>query len=250
MRAVLEPTAHAEPTAPEDPVELADLPVHPDRADAAADMGAEPEDDGYAPVVVSRDGVLRPVWADRTAAAREYFDTEWGCPVTDERGLFELVALLVFAGGLTWAGVLAKRDGLRVGLGGFDPDVVARFSDDDVAAALADASMIRNERKIRAVVTNARAVVALRESGGLVDLVWSAADDENDGAPIDLRSVPRADDRSAALATALREAGFVHIGPIAAQALLLAAGVVPVERGQTPARPAPDAEGNGVQECF
>ena len=41
------------------------------------------------------------------------------------------------------------------------------------SACMADAAIVRNRAKIAAAITNARATVALRDDGGLVELVWS-----------------------------------------------------------------------------
>ena len=40
-------------------------------------------------VVVGDDGLARPVWASVDPLLRDYYDTEWGLPVRDERGMFE-----------------------------------------------------------------------------------------------------------------------------------------------------------------
>ena len=37
-------------------------------------------------LVVGDDGLARPVWAATDPLLREYYDTEWGMPVRDERG--------------------------------------------------------------------------------------------------------------------------------------------------------------------
>lgn len=38
-------------------------------------------------LVVGDDGLARPAWAAYDPLLREYYDTEWGMPVRDERGL-------------------------------------------------------------------------------------------------------------------------------------------------------------------
>ena len=207
------------------------IPSSPDPGAGAPPQDARPVPE-VVPTVVGCDGVRRPTWADRSEAARAYFDTEWGTPVRDERGLLELLVLLGFAGGLTWSTVLARREALREAFAGYDADVLAAYDDRDVQALLHDARLVRNEHKIRAAITNARATRALRESGGLPGLLWSCATDESAPARFDLTAVPRSDDRSSRLAARLQAAGFTRIGPVGAQALLLAAGVVEVTRAE------------------
>src|SRR5699024_6755712 len=43
-------------------------------------------------LVIADDGVARPAWAASDPLLREYYDTEWGMPVRDERGVFERVS--------------------------------------------------------------------------------------------------------------------------------------------------------------
>ena len=123
--------------------------------------------------VVGSDGLARPEWASSDPLMQEYYDTEWGMPVRDERGMFERISLEAFQSGLSWATILRKRPAFRAAFDEFDPDVVAGYDDSDVERLMADAGIVRNRRKVEATITNARATVALREHGGLVDLVWS-----------------------------------------------------------------------------
>ena len=105
---------------------------------------------------------------------REYHDREWGRPVLDERGLLEKLCLEGFQSGLSWLTILRKRDAFREAFANFDAEVVARFGPADVELLLADASIVRHRLKIEAAIANARATVALRETGrNLVDVVWA-----------------------------------------------------------------------------
>ena len=116
---------------------------------------------------------LLPPWAERDPVGQSYYLDEYGVAVTDERGLFELVALEVFVVGLSWLTVLRRRDAMRDAFGGFEVDVVAAYDEADLSRLMADSRIIRNERKIRAVIANARAAVELRADGGLPAAVWS-----------------------------------------------------------------------------
>ena len=75
--------------------------------------------------VIGDDGLARPTWAATDPLMREYYDTEWGMPVRDERGLFERLSLEAFQSGLSWATILRKRPAFRVAFDDFDPDRVA-----------------------------------------------------------------------------------------------------------------------------
>lgn len=176
-------------------------------------------------VVVGEDGLARPPWAARDPLLRAYYDTEWGMPVRDERGVFERLSLEAFQSGLSWATILRKRPAFRAAFRDFDPDAVAAFGADDVARLLADAGIVRNRRKIEATIANARATVALRGEGGLAPLVWSFRP-QRTPAPRTLADVPAVTDESRALARELRRRGFAFVGPTTMHALMEAIGIV------------------------
>ncbi|GAA1074210.1 DNA-3-methyladenine glycosylase I [Tsukamurella spumae] len=175
-------------------------------------------------VVIGDDGLARPAWA-ADGLLREYYDTEWGMPVRDERGLFERIALEGFQAGLSWATVLRKRPAFRAGFADFDPDAVAAFDETDVERLMADAGIIRNRQKIEATIGNARATVALREDGGLVPLVWSFRP-ERTPAPRTIAEVAATSPESVALSKELRRRGFRFVGPTTMYALMQAVGIV------------------------
>ncbi len=70
-------------------------------------------------------------------------------PVRGERALYERIMLEAFQSGLSWLTILAKRPAFRAAFADFDPDIVARYTDDDIERLMIDASIVRN-RLIRA----------------------------------------------------------------------------------------------------
>jgi len=175
--------------------------------------------------VVGEDGLARPAWAAVDPLLREYYDTEWGMPVRDERGLFERISLEAFQSGLSWATILRKRPAFRAAFDDFSPDAVAGYGDRDVERLSADAGIVRNRRKIEATITNARATLGLRSSGGLVELVWSFQPGTTP-APTSYDEVPTRSPESTALSKALRSHGFTFVGPTTMYALMEAVGIV------------------------
>ena len=116
------------------------------------------------PVTVGSDGIARCAWgAGGDPLVRAYHDTEWGRPSHDERHLFEMLVLEGAQAGLSWTTILHKREGYRRAFAGFDADVVAGFSGDDVTRLMADAGIVRNRAKIDATIANAGALLALIE---------------------------------------------------------------------------------------
>ena len=175
--------------------------------------------------VVGADGLARPQWAAVDPLLMEYYDTEWGVPIRDERGLYERICLEGFQAGLSWSTILRKRPNFRVAFADFDPDVVATYTETDVERLLGDAGIIRHRGKIQATITNARATIALREEGGLVDFVWSFQPSDTPR-PLDYSEVPTVSDESKALSKALRKKGFAFVGPTTMYALMEAVGIV------------------------
>ncbi|MBU2694885.1 3-methyladenine DNA glycosylase [Pimelobacter sp. 30-1] len=181
--------------------------------------------DAVAGVVVGDDGLARPAWAAHDPLLRDYYDTEWGLPVTDEQGLYERITLEAFQAGLSWATILRKRPAFRAAFDGFDPEVVAGYDDADVARLMADAGIVRNLRKIQAAVTNARATIDLRDDGGLAALVWSFRPADTPR-PRVFADIPTTSAESLALSKELRRRGFVFVGPTTMYALMEAVGIV------------------------
>jgi DNA-3-methyladenine glycosylase I len=176
-------------------------------------------------LVIGDDGLARPAWASTDPMLRDYYDTEWGMPVHDERGVFERLSLEAFQSGLSWRTILAKRPAFRAAFADFDPDVVAGFGEHDVERLMADAGIVRNRAKILATITNANATVALRADGGLAEFVWSFRPSTTP-APSTAAEVPTTSEESVALSKALRKRGFAFVGPTTMHALMEALGIV------------------------
>ena len=170
-------------------------------------------------------GVTRCSWAASTSEYMAYHDTEWGVPVHGETGLYERLTLEAFQSGLSWLTILRKRESFRAAFAAFDAQDVAGFGEADCQRLMSDPSIVRNRLKIRAAITNAQAVLRLRDKGGLDELVWSFASvgHHPPRTPADVVSTS-AD--SIALAKALKRNGFVFVGPTTMYATMQACGLV------------------------
>jgi DNA-3-methyladenine glycosylase I len=105
-------------------------------------------------------------WAGSDPLMVAYHDEEWGRPSRDERHLFEMLCLEGAQAGLSWQTILRKREGYRRAFAGFDPEVVARYTEADEARLLADPGIVRNRAKIRAAIGNAQAALRVRDEFG------------------------------------------------------------------------------------
>jgi DNA-3-methyladenine glycosylase I len=165
-------------------------------------------------------------WPTSDPLYQAYHDLEWGRPVRDERGLYERLCLEGFQSGLSWLTILRKREGFRAAFAGFEPDAVARFGERDVGRLLGDAGIVRHRGKIEAAIANARATVALRETGTpLHQLVW-AHRPEPRSAVASLHDLPATTPESVALSKLLKKRGFRFVGPTTVYAAMQACGVV------------------------
>jgi DNA-3-methyladenine glycosylase I len=176
-------------------------------------------------LVVDGSGVARCWWGAGDADYIAYHDHEWGVAVHGEAALYERLTLEAFQSGLSWLTILRKREGFRAAFRAFDAEAVAAFGEADVERLMADTAIVRNRLKIRAAVTNARAVVRLRDHGGLDELIWSFAP-AGHRRPRTPADVPAKTAESAELARTLKRNGFVFVGPTTAYAGMQACGLV------------------------
>ena len=177
-------------------------------------------------------------WESADPAYNRYHDEEWGLPVVDEHGLYERFCLEGFQSGLSWLTILRKREAFRAAFAGFDPERVARFGERDIKRLLGDAGIVRHRGKIEAAIANARATVALRESGTtLPQLVWSHRP-KRPRVPRSRNDWQASTPESVALSKELRAVGFRFVGPTTAYAAMQACGIVNDHLAGCPARPA------------
>ncbi|MDQ0102761.1 DNA-3-methyladenine glycosylase I [Paenarthrobacter nicotinovorans] len=175
--------------------------------------------------IIGPDGLARPSWAASDPLMQAYYDHEWGMPVRDEQGMYERISLEAFQAGLSWATILRKREAFREAFLDFHPESVAAFTESDVERLMLDAGIVRNRLKIHAAITNAKATIALREEGGLVEFVWSFQPDSTP-APRTLAEIPTTSPESIALSKALRKKDFAFVGPTTMYALMEAVGII------------------------
>jgi len=156
---------------------------------------------------------------------RAYHDGEWGVPERDPRALWEKLMLDGFQAGLAWITILRKRAAFREGFRGFDPEVVARFDEDDIVRLLGDAGIVRSRAKIEATIGGARAFLAMRERGeDFGTWCWAFVG----GQPLlgDGIVIPAHTPLSADISKALKARGFKFVGPTIVYAWMQAVGMV------------------------
>jgi DNA-3-methyladenine glycosylase I len=172
--------------------------------------------------------VIRCPWCGDDPIYVEYHDKEWGVPVHQERRHFEFILLEGAQAGLSWITILKRREGYRRCFEDFDPERVARFSEEDIQRLKVDTGIIRNDRKIRAAVKNARAFLAIQEEFGSFDsYIWRFVE----GRPIvnefkEMAEVPAETELSRRISKDLKSRGFSFVGPTIIYAHMQATGLV------------------------
>src|ERR1700739_917241 len=186
----------------------------------------------------------------------QYHDREWGVPVHDDRKHFEFLVLEAAQAGLSWSIVLKKREGYRRAFSEFDPEKVARYTENRVQKLTLNPAIIRNRMKIEAAVRNARALLAIQEEFGSFDTYcWRFVD----GQPKvnrwkAMREIPATSSESDVLSQDLKRRGFSFVCSCGRYAHMQAVGMVNdhlvdcfryreigrlgsvIERAETPAR--------------
>ncbi len=191
---------------------------------AGAEAGTARDGSVSLDVRTGADGVARCFWVGDDPDYRRYHDEEWGHPLHGDRALFEKLCLEGFQAGLSWITVLRKRPRFREVFAGFEPAMVARFDEADIARLMADAGIIRNRAKIEATISNARLMLDMAE-GELDSLLWSFAPGDH-RRPASIAEVPATTAESLAMSKALRKRGFRFVGPTTMYALMQSAGMV------------------------
>lgn len=167
-------------------------------------------------------------WCTGFELYRQYHDEEWGIPLRDERALFELLNLEGAQAGLSWSTVLKKREHYRQVFDGFQPELIAAYDEAKVATLLADPGIIRNRAKVAATITNAKAYLAVKESGqSFSELLWQFVEHSPiQNAWQNMGEVPTTSLQALAMSKALQKLGFKFVGPTICYAFMQASGMV------------------------
>ncbi len=157
-----------------------------------------------------------------------YHDLEWGVPQHDDIKLFEMIVLDSFQAGLSWLIILRKRDAFRKAFDNFDPEKIARYDETRVRQLLQDTGIVRNEKKIRATIQNAKAFLQIREEFGTFDrYIWQFT---NHATRVNryrsTKQIPATTPQSDAMSADLRKRGFAFVGSTICYSFMQAAGMV------------------------
>ena len=175
-----------------------------------------------------RDPSQRCGWGDMGPEEIAYHDERWCRPVHDDRELFAMLCLEGKQAGLSWSLILKREQRIRAAFDGFDSAVVGEYDAAKVDELMGNGDIIRNRRKIEAVIGNARSfqkVVA--EHGSFDNYIWCFTDGETlIHHPITASDVPTKSPLSESVSDDLRSRGFRFVGPVIIYSYLQAIGIV------------------------
>ena len=167
-------------------------------------------------------------WCGDDPLYQKYHDEEWGVPTFDDKTLFEFLILEGAQAGLSWITVLRKRENYRKAFHQFNPEKIARYSENKIQRLKLDAGIIRNDLKIRSAVTNAQCYIELcNEKGSLSNYLW----DFVEGKPIknhwqSMKTMPANTALSDTISKDLKKRGFKFVGSTIIYAYMQSMGLV------------------------
>lgn len=171
---------------------------------------------------------IRCDWAESSELEQKYHDEEWGVEVHEDRQLFEMLVLESMQAGLSWSTILKKRETLSEGYDQFDYKKIAKYTQENVDALLANDGVIRNKLKINAVINNAKLFMCIQEEfGSFNQFIWSYVDHQaiqNHWKKIE--EVPASTALSDQISKDLKKRGFKFVGTTVIYAFMQSIGMV------------------------
>ena len=158
----------------------------------------------------------------------DYHDKEWGVPVHDDRKLFEAIILDAFQAGLSWITVLKKRENFRKAFDNFEAEKISKYNEKKIQVLMKDVGIIRNQLKIRAAVTNAKAFLKVQKEFGSFDkYIWQFTNYKTIvNKPKTMADFVARTKESDAMSKDLLKRGFKFVGSTICYAFMQAVGMV------------------------
>lgn len=170
--------------------------------------------------------IKRCSWVSADPMYLYYHDNEWGKVVKDSQKLFEQLCLEGQQAGLSWITILKKRAEYRRCFYNFDPQKIITIKDMD--ALLQNKGLVRHPSKLKAIINNAYAYLAMQHNGeDFSTFIWQFVDHQpiiNNYCRID--DIPTRTSISEKMSKALKQRGFAFIGATTCYAFMQSMGLV------------------------
>ena len=167
-------------------------------------------------------------WEHTSFLNQKYHDNEWGVPVRDDRKQFEYLMMEVMQCGLSWDLMINKRDIFRKCFDNFNYDKIASYDDTDINRIMNTTGMIKSERKINAIISNAKCFQQIRkEFGSFCNYIWAYSD--NKTILYDKHNmgyIPVSNGLSDKISRDLKHRGFKYLGSITIYSHLQECGII------------------------
>lgn len=177
-------------------------------------------------MVSSKD--LSRCWGEKDPTMQDYHDNEWGVPLHDDLRLFELIVLEGAQAGLSWSTILKRRENYRKAFDFFDPTIVSTYNEQKTEDLLNDPGIIRNRRKIKSAINNAKKFIIIQDEYGSFDnYIWGFVNKR----PIinnfeTWEELKLETNLSREISKDLKNRGFSFMGPVIVYAFMQSIGIV------------------------
>ena len=171
--------------------------------------------------------VKRCEWAT-DSLLEKYHDTEWGVPLHKDRKLFEFLILDGAQAGLSWSIILKKRVAYRKAFDLFNPKKISLYTEVDVHRLLKNKEIVRNEKKIKSAINNAKCFLEIKAEFGSFDkYIWEFVGHKTITNMYRCwKDIPPHSNESNNMSKDLKKRGFSFVGPTVCYAFMQSAGMV------------------------
>ncbi|MBO8442127.1 MAG: DNA-3-methyladenine glycosylase I [Firmicutes bacterium] len=163
-------------------------------------------------------------WAENNnILIQQYHDHEWGIPCHDDQKLFEFLSLEIMQSGLSWQTILKKRDNFKLAFSNWNINKIAKYDESTINNLLKNQDIIRNRRKIQAIIHKAQIVLQIQLHQSFNDYIWQYSKFKTIKQSFDIQI-----DHSLSIkvTTMMKKTGFKFIGPTIIESFLEAIGVI------------------------
>jgi DNA-3-methyladenine glycosylase I len=101
---------------------------------------------------------------------KKYHDKRYGFPTTSDDEFFGRLVLEINQAGLSWSLMLKKENNFKKAFDDFSIDKVSAFNEVKIETLMNDAGIVRNRRKIEAVIYNANVIIDIQKKYGSFSL--------------------------------------------------------------------------------
>lgn len=167
-------------------------------------------------------------WCEKDDLYRRYHDEEWGVAVFDDNLFFEHLVMEVSQAGLSFYTILKKRESYRKAFDDFDYQKIAIYNAEKVDELMLNVGIVRNRRKIEAIIHNASVFMEIqRQYGSFSNYIWGFTEGKQIVNSFEeVSQIPAVTELSEIVSKQMKKDGFKFVGPTSIYAFLQATGIV------------------------